>query len=518
MNAVRSMMLLLAGTAISAPAAADVTLELIGRYATNEFDESAAEIPDYDPETRRLFVVNGATDGIDILDLSNPASPTKIGEMDLKPYGHAANSVSVKNGLVAIAVATEDKTQPGKAVFYTVMGEPKGAVELTAQPDMIKFTPDGNYVLTANEGEMSEESAENDPEGTIGLIDLTGGIDTLDQSDVTILDFKAYGMEAPAGARIGVPGVSFAVDAEPEYIAVSGDSMTAWVAMQEQSAIAIVDIASKSLKDVVGMGYKDHSAEGNGLDASNRDGGINIQTWPVLGMYHPDSIYAYEVGGATYIVTANEGDSRDWDGFSEEERVKDLTLDPTVFPNAKELQMDENLGRLKTTTSNGDTDGDGDFDEIYSYGARSFSVLSATGEMLWDSGDDFEQITAQRIPGNFNSTNDENGSFDDRSDDKGPEPEAITVGTAFGTPYVFIGLERVGGIMIYDFSTPTAPAFVDYITTRDFAGNAEEGTAGDLAPEGFAFIPADQSPNGQPLLVTGNEVSGTVAIFQVVQK
>ena len=40
-------------------------------------------------------------------------------------------------------------------------------------------------------------------------------------------------------------------------------------------------------------------------------------------------------------------------------------------------------------------------------------------------------------------------------------------------------------------------------------------TAGDLGPEGLVFIPAAQSPNGRPLLVVGNEVSGTTAVLQL---
>ena len=170
-------------------------------------------------------------------------------------------------------------------------------------------------------------------------------------------------------------------------------------------------------------------------------------------MFQPDSIAAFEIDGETYIITANEGDARDYDTYSEEARIADITLDPEAFPNAEELQAEDQLGRLLITTTLGDIDGDGDFDELYNYGARSFSILNADGEMIFDSGNDFERITAELIPGAFNSQG-ANESFDNRSDDKGPEPEAATVGFVNGQTYAFIGMERVGGIFVYNVSEP----------------------------------------------------------------
>ena len=315
--------------------------------------------------------------------------------------------------------------------------------------------------------------------------------------------------------RIFGPGASVAEDLEPEYITVSRNSLTAWVTLQENNAIAEIDIRSGEVTSITSLGLKDHSVAGNGLDASNRDDEINIATWPVFGMYQPDSIASYQVRGQTFLVTANEGDSRDYDGFSEEERVKDLTLDPTAFPDAATLQENENLGRLKTTNVNGDTDDDGDFDQIFSYGTRSFSIWTADGDLVFDSGDDIAQITASALPDDFNSNNDENDSFDARSDDKGTEPEAVVLAKIRGQTYAFIGLERMGGIMIYDVTDPAAPVFVDYVSNRDFAGDAEAGTAGDLGPEGMTFISGEDSPTGHPLLVVANEVSGTTTVFKI---
>jgi Ca2+-binding RTX toxin-like protein len=251
----------------------------------------------------------------------------------------------------------------------------------------------------------------------------------------------------------------------------------------------------------------------NALDASDEDGNINIRNWPVQGMYQPDAIATFAVNGETYIVTANEGDARDYDGFSEEVRVADLTLDPDAFPNADELQAEAALGRLTVTNTLGDPDGDGDFDQLFSFGARSFSIWDSAGNLVFDSGDDFERITAELLPDEFNSDNDENDSLDSRSDAKGPEPEGVVTGVVDGRTYAFIGLERIGGIMVYDVTNPVSPSFVQYINTRDFEGNAEAGTAGDLGPEGLVFIAAEDSPTGRPLLAVANEVSGSTTLY-----
>jgi hypothetical protein len=246
-----------------------------------------------------------------------------------------------------------------------------------------------------------------------------------------------------------------------------------------------------------------------GLDASDRDSRINIRDWPVFGMYQPDSIAAVQSKGRTYLITANEGDAREWPGFAEESRVNALTLDATAFPDGATLRQNTNLGRLTVTTTLGNDDADAAFERLFTLGGRSFSIWSSAGEQVYDSGSQFERITARENPARFNASND-NSNFDDRSDNKGPEPEGLAVGEIDGRTYAFIGLERVGGIMMYDVTDPRAPFFVDYLNNRDFAA----GT-GDLGPEGLHFIPAKESPNGQPLLAVANEVSGTVTLYAI---
>ena len=503
---------------LSSVAIAQIAVRPIGTYASGLFDESAAEIVAHDPNTQRLYVVNANSGDIDVLDINNPATPTPLFQIDTAPYGDGANSVAVHNGIVGVAVQADPEQAPGAAVFFNQDGEFLSAVTVGALPDMLTFTPDGQYVLVANEGQPDQyclTDDEGDPEGSVSVINLMNGVENLTQADVSTADFSNFTADnIHPDIRIFGPGASVAQDLEPEYIAVDPDANRAWVALQENNAMAVLDIASATITEVFPLGYKDY-AQDNRLDPSDRDHGINIANWPVSGMYQPDAIAAFQTAGETFIISTNEGDARDYECFSEEVRVDDLQLDPTVFEDPEALQQPENLGRLKTTTATGDADGDGQHETIFNYGARSFSIWSADGQLVFDSGSDFELRTAALIPDDFNSTNDENDSFDNRSDDKGPEPEGVAIGRIGDRVYAFIGFERVGGIMVYDVTDPYQPAYVTYINNRDFAGNAEEGTAGDLGPEGILFIDAVDSPIGIPLLVTGNEVSGTTTIFSI---
>ena len=497
------------------------TIELLQRatYRTGLFDESAAEISAFDPVGKQLFVVNANSGRIDVMQVGEGVV-TATSKIDLTPYGAGANSVAFHGGVLAVAVESDPKQDPGKVVFFDAAGTYLNSVPVGALPDMVTFTKDGKYVLVACEGEPSDDYT-IDPEGSVGVIDISGGVNS---ATVKIASFTAFNDNISQlkaqGLNIYGPGATLAQDMEPEYIAVSADSTKAWVTCQENNAIAEVDIASATVAAIYPLGFKDHSVPGNGMDASNKDDAVRIATWPVLGMYQPDAIAAYTVNGETYLVTANEGDSRDYDGYSEEKRIGDIALDPAAFPDAETLQLPENLGRLKITTSMGDTDGDGDFDRLYSYGARSFSIWKPTAEgmsLVFDSGDQFEQRIATLYPEMFNASNDENGA-DDRSDDKGPEPEGVTIGVVDGRTYAFIGLERVGGVMVYDVTHPEAPRFVSYELNRIADGDPEAGSAGDLGPEGLLFIPGNESPSGTPLLMVNNEVSGSTTMYEIQPK
>jgi 2',3'-cyclic-nucleotide 2'-phosphodiesterase / 3'-nucleotidase / 5'-nucleotidase len=527
----------------AAPAIKLHAISTLAASTPNEADASAAEIVAHDPETQRIFVVNAAAALIDVYVISDPANPRLFKTIDVSPYGAVANSVAIKNGVVAIAVEADPKTSPGQVVFVKTSNlKVLANVAVGAQPDMVTFTADGSYVLTANEGEPSAYtgSAGTDPEGSVSIIDVSGGFANLTQGHVQTAGFGGFSLAAltAAGVRIFGPGATVAQDLEPEYVATSEDSQTAWVTLQENNALAIIDIPTATVLDIVALGTKDHSLAANPFDPSNSDGGltdanldgipdgIKIRTWPVKGLYQPDAIAAYTVDGQSYLVLANEGEARtDWPGYSERRlpasAASDFTvnaaayaLDPTVFPNAATLKQNANLGRLQASKASGDTDGDGDFDEIHSFGARSFSIRAATGALVWDSGSQFEEKVAATYPSFFNASN-SNNTFESRSASKGPEPEGVAIGKIADRTYAFIGLERVGGVMVYDITDPAAPVFQDYVNNRDFAKAITDPNSGDLGPEGLAFISADNSPNGKPLVVVANEVSGTTTIFEV---
>lgn len=581
-----------------------IRLSFLGRHSSGIFDGSAAEIVAFDAASGRAFVVNAEKGALDVLDMSDPANPTLEQTLITSDIavGTEVNSVAVHDGLVALAIEAPEKTDPGyMAIYDAATLERLGLAQVGAQPDMVAFTPDGNTVLTANEGEPNDDYS-IDPQGSISVIDIR------DPASPTVrtAGFDAYnGQEAAlreTGVRLYGPRANAARDLEPEYLAISADSTTAWATLQENNALAKVDIATATVTGILPLGTKDHGQEGNGLDVSDKDGRIDIRARPgVLGLYLPDTVHAYTAGGQTWLVTANEGDARAWGedngayfgsegegcvgdtslGFVEEFRVKHLVhadgfdrrcgddlppqlrqlaagalLNPDVFGYCGAMagdpggcRDDETLGRLNVTWTQGyRTGADGNpvmfdasgvqdpsgdrlmYDTLYAFGARSFSIWSEDGARVWDSGDAIETFLASdqcRLGSQrtlacadyFNSGHDEGDAFDSRSDAKGPEPEGLTLGTLGDKTFLFLGLERMGGVLVYDITNPTAPTFEDYLNSReDWASEDTEnvpGGAGDLGPEGLLFIAAADSPNGQALLLVGHEVSGTTAVYTI---
>lgn len=506
-----------ASPALAADESKTLDIAAIGQYDTGVRDEGAAEIAAYDPASKRLFIVNASTASIDVLDLTQPSAPVLAARIDVTPYGAQANSVAVRDGVLAAAIEADPKQLPGKVAFFSTSGAFLKAVDVGDLPDMLTFTPDGSKVVVANEGEPLDYCAAglaNDPEGSISVIDVSGGVAGLTQANVATATFTAFNGGAPAGVRIFGPNATVAQDLEPEYVAVSPNSKTAWVTLQENNALAVVDLATATVTALLPLGTKDHSQAANALDASNEDGTSRIVPWPVQGHYMPDSLVALAQAGQVYLLSANEGDARDYECFGEEERVRDLELDPVAFPDAASLQERPNLGRLRVTSTLGDADGDGKYESLHSFGARSFTVWSATGALVWDSGRDLETVTATAVPGLYNSQG-PGSSFDDRSDDKGPEPEGLAVGRLRDRTFAFVGLERTSGIAVYDVTEPKRPFFVQYVQNVKPDGTPAAGTTHDVGPEGLLFIPRGQSPIDRALLVVANEVSGTVTIYWV---
>lgn len=487
-------------------------LNLLSSFSNGASGTNSAEIVAHDPSTQRLYIANSIGAKLDIVDFVNPSNPVLLNSLSISAYGNI-NSVAVKNGTVALAI--ENSTNPqdsGKVVFLDKNGVLLKQVNVGMMPDMITFNHTGTKVYTANEGEPNAAYT-NDPDGSISIVDISAGVASASRTHIT---FTAYnGQEATLraqGIRIYGLGANTSKDFEPEYITISDDDSKAWVSLQENNAVVELNLTSNTITAIRALGSKNYAASSFGMDASNLTKGINLSNFPVKGLYLPDAIAKYKVGGVDYILTANEGDARAYTGFTEEKRVAQLSLDATKFPNAAELQNNYTLGRLTVTDKLGDTDNDGDIDSIFCMGARSFSIWNATtGQLVYDSGDDFERITATNsFSVMFNASNGNSPAPKDRSDDKGPEPEGVTVGIIGTTPYAFIALERIGGVMVYDISNPAAPVYVTYVNNRSFATNGP-----DRGSEGLVFIPQSQSPNGQHLVIAANEVSSTLSIWGI---
>lgn len=543
-------------------------MQKVGEYripAGYNPDGGVAEIVAYDSNSRRLMVVNGVTNTVDVLSFGNDefAAPGLVASLQPSAVVATATnvtSVAVKNGLIAAAVGNTTKTTPGYVFFYsaatgayvshidfsTALSQ-AGGIRGTL-PDMVTFTPDGTKVLVAIEAEPSGDYA-IDPLGGLVVIDVTSGVPAASATfigfdDANTAAYIAAGVRIFNNKALGAPTASAAADLEPEYITVSADSATAFVSCQENNALAIFNLNTLTLSSVAPLGTKDHSVVGNEIDASDEDGGTNtnsgntsikIQNYPVKGLYMPDGIASFTSGGQTYVVSANEGDAREWwvdtdadgeidgsetQGMVEATRVRGGVtngfVDSATWASANTpLGFDSGLGRLNITRFSGDTNVDGDVDDLHAFGARSFSVWNSSGAQVWDSGAALENFFATYLPTVFNASHTSN-AFENRSDDKGPEPEGIVTGTVDGRTYAFIGLERISGVMVYDITTPTAPTFVTYYTGRLFHQTPGNASGGDLGPEGMLFIDGAKSPTGRPMLIVGNEVSGTVAIHEII--
>jgi hypothetical protein len=451
----------------------------------------AAEISAYDETTKKLFTVNNSgTNQIDVIDLTDPTSPKKLASINLSPYNGASNSVATFGGKLAVALeSTIDKQANGKVVVfsttdYSLIKE----ITVGALPDMITFSPDGKYIMTANEGEPNDTYS-LDPNGTVSIIDV------MNNYAVSTLDFSTFSGQLSTlkagGFRISNPTSNFAADIEPEYITISSDSKTAWVTLQENNGVAKVDLASKTISGIFPLGFKDFNTSANAIDISDKDSEIAFNPWKLKGMYMPDAIANYTVNGKTYFITANEGDAREYSANTDVKRLATLNLDPTIFPDATALKATNKMGRLNLVSTMGDTDNDGDLDELVSFGARSFTIWDGnSGSLVFDSKNDLDKRSNDFV------------TYDDaRSDDKGAEPESVVVAKMGNKNILFVGLERTDTVMIYDITNPAVPQYLQSIKTGD-------------APEGLLFIPASKSPTKRSLIVVSSEGDGTVKIFQ----
>jgi len=489
-------------------------LTYIGRYsvgAVNE-DGGVAEIVVFNKDNNRIYMVNGALGSLDIVDtvalrsgkftelaLTKRIDVSTMGEANGFEYGDLTSvAVSTKNKLIVLAVQHSSYSEPGFIVLVNYDGEYIRHYRAGVQPDMICFTPDEQYILTADEGEPRQgySAGAIDPPGSVTIVNVS-------TNDVRVVGFNAFDTASAKTAFLrngGIlgKGANPSLDFEPEYIAVSSDSRTAWVSLQEANALAVLDIVNGTFTSVLGLGYKDHNLSQNSMDAL-RNGKAELATQNIYGVYMPDGIAAVTIQGKPYILTANEGDAREWGKGA------------TAYADITTFNIE---GARITVLDNTKKDGL-EADKKYILGARSFSIWDVSGgsaKLIYDSGNEFETRTAEYFPANFNASH-TNNDLDSRSGGKGPEPEYVTTLQIGSRTYAIIGLERIGGIMVYDITNPQSPEFYDYINTRDFSGSGL-AQMGDLGPEGISTVSASDSPTKKPLIFVANEVSGTIAVFE----
>ena len=498
-----------------------LNLSLLSSFSNGTAGTNSAEIVAFDADVDRLFIANSIAAKLDIVNFSNPAAPVLISSISTTPYGNI-NSVVAHDSIVALAIENSNPQLNGSVVFLDYNGNFLSQVTVGAMPDMITFNKNYTKILTANEGEPNAGYTV-DPEGSVSIVDLTPGIANLTNANVTTIGLSAYnGQEATLiaqGIRVFSTSATVAQDLEPEYITISDDNTKAYVGIQEANALLTIDLTNNTIISLAALGYSPYgTGSNNALDASDQSGAILITgDLPIKGAYMPDALSFGTIGGQGYIFTANEGDSREFGTVVDANRINSTTftnLDAAAFPDASILKNSKFLGRLSALKYSGDTDGDGDYDELHVMSGRSFSIRNATtGALVYDSKDLIEQIIANHptFAAIFNASNSTGTpSLKNRSDDKGPEIEGIHFQTINGKPYVFLALERIGGVMVFNVENPLSPVYVAYRNNRSTTLSGP-----DLGAEGIVTIPAAISPNGNDIVILANEVSSTLSIYQV---
>lgn len=492
-------------------------LSYIGNYQTgmSNKDGGIAEIVKYNKDNQKMYLVNGAEQSVDIVSIVNMTSNNKTEfkidtRLDItamgQTHGFASGDITsidinTNEKIIAIAVQGATYKDNGSIVILNYEGKYINHFEAGVQPDMVTFSHDYKYLLSANEGEPREGYAVAagvmDPKGSVTIIDIKKGVG---KATAQTIGFDKFDSKEARAALVenGVllkPNTAPSVDLEPEYISVSDNNHYAYVSLQEANSVATIDLKTQEIVSVKGLGFKDHNIEENVLDAL-KDGQVNLTTQNLYGTYMPDGIASQKIGGKQYIFTANEGDGREWGEYKDTGSYRF----PGTFYKIDTLLNTEREGL--------------EADKTYIYGSRSFSIWDAdTMEQVYDSGSDFEKITGELYPDAFNSSNNKT-ELDSRSGKKGPEPEDIKVMKVNGKTFAFIGLERTGGIMMYDVTNIQNVKFHDYVNLRDFTGT-DVVSSGDLAPEGLCLVEAKDSPTGKPLMLVANEVSGNVRVFEI---
>lgn len=504
--------------------------------------EGGAEIATFHAPSKRVFATNGVKNAIDIYDISDVSSPKKVGSVSLAPYGTDVTSVAAGKDVIAAAVHTAEKfsatgvptTPNGKLVVFDATGKVLSSPDiLGVLPDSVTFAPNGTTALVAIEGqpvcakddpsttakEDADYSKASDPVGGVSVVDLKNPISPV----VKFAGFENF--TSAEMKRLGIalsPTVnSVAKDFEPEYVAPIDDTY-AYVTIQEANAIGKLNIATATFESI-SRGFESQ-LKTIARDTSDRDSGAGPRLYQnVVGASQPDAIAGFKIGSGHYFVTANEGDAREYSCLNDDLRASALKVDARRFADWKNLSNNAALGRAKVNPNNGDRDGDGDIDTIHLRGSNSMTMYR-NGRPIWDSGDLLDQIQTKafgvaNINGSHALSSDKstvNYTGQDRSDDKGSEPEGVAIGMVGDRRIAVLGLERMSALVIFDITFPSSPIFQEWIQMLPTKATPVKD-AKYWSPEGIVFVPADKSPSGKALIITSYELTGSLSIHEIVQ-
>lgn len=497
--------------------------------------DGTAEILAYTPDEATLLSTMAGGDGfgVEIMTLGNTGALSARGTATFDTVFDALNTSvdsasstaadPLRRGFGAVSLIPDDNEgTPGKVAFFDYRGvgdagRTLAVVDVGFHPDSITFSADGTKVYVANEGE-TKSGGDLDAPGSLSVIDLSSvmtinDVAGVNNSNVTTLDFEGVDLSA-----LRFNDTTFSIGnayrhVEPEYVSERDGKV--YVSLQENNALAEFDSATNTWTAIHSLGTIEQT-----IDASDRDGlsgGTAAEIDDIVrGMPMPDAIATYMVGTTTYIVTANEGDFHPDD--NDRIRVKDL--DPAQFSQSliddltarygsvTDAQADENLGRLRVEDLDGVAGGGSNatYSDLLMPGTRSMSIWNAeTGALVGDTGS-LEPLLLGLSPELHNVDDGDPNLFDDRSPDKGPEPEALTVAQINNYMVAFVGLERQNGLLAFDITDPTDPLFIGYINSY------EDGL---LSPESLVYIPEHLSPSGSGLLIAGYEDSGSIGVYGV---
>jgi len=518
----------------------EATVKITEISAISLDGEGSGEIATFHPGSKRIFATNGVKNSIDIFDISNVAAPKKVGSLSLSPYGNDVTSVAAGRDVVVAAVLVTEtfsatgapSTPNGKLVVFDTNGKVLSSPDiLGVLPDSVTFAPNGTTALVAIEGQpvcakddpatTAKEDTDylkaSDPEGGVSIVDLTNPAAPV----VKFAGFKQFNVAQMKAKGIAVSSVvnNVAKDFEPEFI-TAVDNKYAYVTIQEANAIGKLDIEAASFESVTRAFESKLSVTAR--DTSDRDSGAGPRNYAnVVGASQPDAIASFKVGSGHYFVTANEGDAREYTCLNDDQRGSSLKVDTRRFPNWSALSASAALGRAKVNPTIGDRDGDGDIDTIHLRGSNSMTMYR-NGIALWDSGELLDQIQIKafgvaNINGSHSLSSDKstmNYVGQDRSDDKGSEPEGVAVGMVGNTRVAILGLERMTALAVFDITQPRSPVFQEWLQMLP----AKATPAKDVkhwSPEGIVFVSADKSPSGKALIITSYELSGSISIHQI---